>query len=194
MHSIWATMLNHCDIFLLYIKYQYLVIYYPWCDLYTIHKKGVCPPLLPETWYGSTYWFFHCLQWGHCRCEYFPFVSWIKWNGSFFKFKDYLLMFKPIDNFIITLFICSISLSGHFPERNRFESSANRRRDKTSETLDISSIYNRNNNGPRMDPWGFSACNFLMAWTRIIVNDMLFSIGNKAFTPHQWNNTDAKVL
>ena len=148
--------------FLLYMKYQYLAISYPWCDLYAIHKKGGCPKLLPETCYGSTYWFFHCLQRGHCRCEYPPpprFLNIMKW--VFFTFKDNLLMFNQSMIFIISLFICSISLSRHFPERNRFESSANKRRNKTSETLDRSLICSRNNNGPRVDPWGTPHAIFL---------------------------------
>ena len=78
-----------------------------------------------------------------------------------FKFEDNLLMFNQSIMFIISLFICSISLSGHFPERNIFELSANRRRNKTFETLDRSLIYNRHNNGPRMDPWVTPPVTFL---------------------------------
>ena len=87
------------------------------------------------------------------------FLNIMKW--VFFKFKDNLLMFNQSIIFFISFFICSITLSGHLPERNRFESSAKRRRNKTSETLDRSLIYNRNNNGPRMDPWGTPHVTFL---------------------------------
>ena len=147
--------------FLLYMKYQYLAISYPWCDLYAIHKKGGCPKLLPETCYGSTYWFFSLSTTRSLSMWIFPlrFLNIMKW--VFFKFKDYLLMFNQSMIFIISLFICSISLSRHFPERNKFESSANRRRNKTSETLDRSLICSRNNNGPRVDPWGTPHAIFL---------------------------------
>ena len=43
---------------------------------------------------------------------------------------------------------------GFFPDKNKFESSANSTENILSDTVARSFIYTKDNNGPRMDPCG----------------------------------------
>ena len=69
-------------------------------------------------------------------------------------FKDNLLHASHSTIFSSSRLACAMRSFTLFPEQTRLVSSAKSEVVKKFETLAISLIYNKNNNGPKMDPCG----------------------------------------
>ena len=65
---------------------------------------------------------------------------------------DNLFALNFSENFSNSVFIVFVKTCKSLCEKNTFESSANKINSKVSETLHISLIYIKKNNGPRIDP------------------------------------------
>ena len=80
------------------------------------------------------------------------FLNIMKW--VFFRLRDNLLILSQSTTFKISAFIFVTKSSGFFPVINMLESSANKSENITSDAFARSLMYNKNNNGPSMDPCG----------------------------------------
>ena len=76
----------------------------------------------------------------------------MKW--VFLRLSDNLFILSQSTTFAISVFIVLIRALGFFPERNRLESSANSKKKILLDTWARSFIYNKNSNGPSIDPCG----------------------------------------
>ena len=87
-------------------------------------------------------------QWIFCR----DFLNIMKW--VFLRLRDNLLILSQSTTFTISAFIFITKSSWFLPVINMLESSANKSEYMTSDALARSLMYNRNNNGPSIDPCG----------------------------------------
>ena len=87
-------------------------------------------------------------KWIFCR----GFLNIMKW--VFLRLRDNLLILSQSTTFTISAFIFMTKSSGFLPVINMLETSANRSENMTSDALARSLMYNRNNNGPSIDPCG----------------------------------------
>ena len=65
-----------------------------------------------------------------------------------------LLAWNQLDSFFNSLFTISISWFGSLWEKNMLVSSAKSMKSRAFDTLHKSLMYNKNNNGRKVDPWG----------------------------------------
>ena len=72
----------------------------------------------------------------------------------FFRFKESLLVFSQSTTLIISPFMICTRSSGFLMDTNIFESSARKSENRTLDTLARSLMYDKNSNGPNMEPWG----------------------------------------
>ena len=103
------------------------------------------------TWYMWYLSIFHLLQ-----IEGVNFFDdlWKKENLVFWTFNDNLLALNQLLTLVSSLFIFSNKMLMSLCEKKRFVSSANMIGFSTFEVWCKSFTYNRNNKGPKMDPWG----------------------------------------
>ena len=65
-----------------------------------------------------------------------------------------LLAWNQLDSFFNSLFTITVSWCGSVWEKNMLVSSAKSMKSKAFDKLHKSLMYNKNNNGPKIDPWG----------------------------------------
>ena len=99
---------------------------------------------------------------------------WKRMKCFFFKFKDNLFIWSQSTTLTISSFIVLIRSSGSFPDTNIFESSAKSKENNFLDTLHKSSMYNKNNSGPKIEPCGTPQMILsLPEWTLYIPQMML---------------------
>ena len=109
-----------------------------------------------------------------------------------FRFNESLLGFSQSTTLIISSFMICTRSSGFLPDTNIFESSAKKSENRILDTLAGSLMYNKNSNGPDMEPWGTP--HQLTRGITIVIYHILFPVRKITFKPLQRDVADTQIF